>query len=61
MVQSEINIASGAAAVTAGATAVSSVFDAISGKEVAILLCVVVALAAYIIYQRCQQRKGGWA
>lgn len=61
MVQSEINLASGAAAVTAGATAVSSVFDAISGKEVAILLCVVVALAAYIIYQRCQQRKGGWA
>ena len=61
MVKSEINIASGAAAATAGATAVSSVLDAVSGKEVAVLLLIVMALLGYIIYQRWQQRKGGWA
>lgn len=61
LAKSEINIAAGAGAVTAGASAVSSVTDAISGKEMAFMCVVIVALLAYIIYQRVKQRKDGWA
>ena len=61
MAKSEINIASTTAAATALATAVTSLMDAINGKEVAILMILVAAAAGYIIWQRKRQREGGWA
>lgn len=61
LAKSEINVASTATAVTAGTTAVASLLDAIDGKEVAIAMMVVVAIAVFIVYQRYKQRKGGWA
>ena len=61
MAKSEINITSAVSATAAGATAVSATMDAISGKEVAFIMVIIIVLLGYIIYQRVKQRKEGWA
>lgn len=71
MTKSQINIAStaagGATAVAAAAETVNSVaavkagVASLSDWAVPILLIAVVCLCGYIIWQRSQQRKGGWA
>lgn len=61
MAKSEINIAAGAGIVSTVAATTGQLLDIMEGKEVYFLAVIIIAILGYIIYQRVNQRKEGWA